>query len=128
MNKFINNIELFNLEYLKNIHCELFKENIELNSIAGKISKRYNNKENYEELMTIINEINNSINKNFNIIRILDNLQELWYLQPFDDGNTRTICYLAKIIMLSRNYKIKKTQIVSGTNSIKALVYSSKKI
>lgn len=128
MNKFINNIWFFNLEYLKKIHYELFKSNEELNNIAGKISKRYNNKEDYQELINVINEINNSISSDFNISKILDSLQKLWYLQPFDDGNTRTIYCLAKIIMLSRNYKIRETHITSGTNSIKALVYSSKKI
>ena len=89
------NKSLFDLEYLKELHNFLFSDiYFEDQTKTRKLSKielHYIN--NLLEQIKII-----CITNSFDIEKILEILCELWYFQPFYNGNTRTLIAYLKVL------------------------------
>lgn len=91
---FTFNSNLFELEYLQNLHNYLFsdlyyEEQLKIRELSEK-EKKY--------IQKLLKNIYNECIENKNTNKILEHICDVWYLQLFPDGNTRTLFAYLKVI------------------------------
>lgn len=93
------NCDRLDFEYLKKLHKYLFSD-LHTDELTDTRHLTEEEKELINKMLYMVNRI--CINEPESIRKIIDILHEIWRLQPFLDGNTRTL--IGYLIMLKECY------------------------